>query len=76
MKYQFVGEGDGVPGLPHVISDEEAARLGLGEMLRAAIENGNYRAVSNEGEGVLREEIASSLRSSQRRAKGKEVNDD
>lgn len=27
-KYRFVGEGQGVPGLPHVITDEEAKAMG------------------------------------------------
>jgi len=42
MKYKFVGEGMGVPGLPHEISDEEAIEMGVVELLQAAIENGNY----------------------------------
>ena len=40
--YKFVGEGMGVPGLPHEITDEEAAELEVTELLVAAIENGNY----------------------------------
>ncbi len=43
MKYKFVGEGAGVPGLPHEITDEEAEMLGLKEFLAEAIRNGNYR---------------------------------
>jgi hypothetical protein len=43
-QYQFVGDGMGVPGLPHMISDEEAAELGVSELLMAAVENGNYQA--------------------------------
>ena len=42
MVYKFIGKGMGVPGLPHEISDEEAKRLGVGELLKAAIENGSY----------------------------------
>jgi hypothetical protein len=49
MNYKFVGEGMGVPGLPHVISDEEAEEQGLTELLRAAIENGNYQMMNAEG---------------------------
>ena len=41
--YEFTGDGAGVPGLPHVISEEEAEQLGLAGLLQAAIENGNYR---------------------------------
>lgn len=40
--YQFVGEGLGVPGLPHTISLSEAKHAGLLEILQAAIDNGNY----------------------------------
>ena len=42
-KYIYVGDGAGVPGLPHEITDEEAEALGLTELLEAAVENGNYR---------------------------------
>lgn len=42
MKYKFVGEGMGIPGLPHEITDEEAERLGVTELLAAAIANGSY----------------------------------
>ena len=47
MKYVFVGEGPGVPGLAHEISDEEAAAQGLTELLQAAIANGNYAPVAS-----------------------------
>lgn len=42
MEYKFIGEGAGVPGLPHEISDEEAESLGVTELLKAALENGSY----------------------------------
>lgn len=42
MKYKFIGNGMGVPGLPHEISDEEAEQLGVAELLRNAVSNGNY----------------------------------
>lgn len=45
--FRFVGKGAGVPGLPAVIGEDEAERRGLGDLLRAAIENGNY--VADEG---------------------------
>jgi hypothetical protein len=44
MEYKYVGEGAGVPGLPHQISDEEAEALGVTELLKAAVENGSYVA--------------------------------
>jgi len=40
--YKFIGEGEGVPGLPHEITDEEAAALGVSDVLKAAVENGSY----------------------------------
>lgn len=42
MKYKFVGNGMGVPGLPHEITDDEAKELGVVEILKDAIANGNY----------------------------------
>ena len=42
MEYKFVGEGTGVPGLPHVITDAEADALGVSEILKEAVKNGNY----------------------------------
>ena len=42
MKYKFVGDGTGVPGLAHEISDEEAKALGVTEILKEAVKNGNY----------------------------------
>ena len=42
MNYKYVGDGAGVPGLPHEISDEEAEALGVTELLMAALENGSY----------------------------------
>lgn len=35
-------KGDGVPGLPHEITDEEAKARGLDEILKAAVANGTY----------------------------------
>jgi len=42
-------KGAGVPGLPHVISDEEAEAQGLTELLLQAIENGLYSEQKTEG---------------------------
>jgi hypothetical protein len=41
-KYFYAGNGMGVPGLPHLVSDDEAAELGVLHILREAIENGSY----------------------------------
>ena len=40
--FVFVGDGLGVPGLPHRITLARALALNLSELLRAAIDNGNY----------------------------------
>lgn len=55
MKYQYVGDGLGVPGLPHQISEEEAKELGLESLLHDAIENGNYKPVND---GLKKESTA------------------
>lgn len=41
-KFQYVGEGLGVPGLPHEVTDEDAKRDGLEALLAEAIKNGSY----------------------------------
>ena len=45
-RYQFVGDGDGVGGLPQNVSQAEADALGVGDVLTAAIANGNYQVVA------------------------------
>lgn len=40
--YVFVGDGEGVPGLPHQVTVSEAEALGVADLLKAAIANGNY----------------------------------
>jgi hypothetical protein len=41
--YQFCGDGQGIPGLPHEISQAEADELGVGDVLKSAIEAGVYQ---------------------------------
>ena len=41
-EYKYVGNGMGVPGLPHLVSDDEAAELGVLHILNEAIKNGSY----------------------------------
>ena len=41
--YIFVGEGLGVPGLPHEIGQDEAERRGLTAQLDEAVEAGVYK---------------------------------
>lgn len=47
--YKFIGEGDGVPGLPHEVSETEAAQLGVTGLLKDAIGNGVYVEKSSSG---------------------------
>jgi len=44
-KYKFVGQGKGVPGLPHEVTLEQAESLGVSAILQEAIKNGNYQEV-------------------------------
>lgn len=41
-KYRFCGNGEGVAGLPHEVSEEEAYQMGLAAVLQAAIKLGHY----------------------------------
>lgn len=41
--YTYVGDGLGVPGLAHEITQEQADADGLGELLAQCIETGMYR---------------------------------
>lgn len=43
--FKFAGAGDGVPGLPHEVTDEQAAELGLTTLLRQAVEAGTFAEV-------------------------------
>ncbi len=42
MEYKFVGDGAGVAGLPHVVTEEEARELGVWELLQDAVRVGLY----------------------------------
>jgi hypothetical protein len=44
MKYKFAGNGVGVPGLPHVITDTQAKELGVEEILKQAVKAGTMTA--------------------------------
>lgn len=46
--YLYVGNGAGVPGLPHRISDDEAAAQGLTELLEDALAAGNYEKIGGK----------------------------
>lgn len=43
--FRFCGNGQGIPGLPHEVTAVQAKELGLLDVLKAAIQNGNYRPV-------------------------------
>lgn len=40
--YIYVGIGDGIPGMPHEITDEQAKADGLTPALLEAVKNGSY----------------------------------
>jgi hypothetical protein len=44
-EYEYQGDGAGVPGLPHRITDEQAEALGVAELLQQALKVGAYRKV-------------------------------
>jgi hypothetical protein len=45
-RFRFCGnDGEGIPGLPHLVSMGEAQALGLLDALQAALANGNYQPV-------------------------------
>lgn len=57
-KYRYVGEGQGVPGLPHEVTDEEAKALGnsgytdeagkpisMAQVLKAAVKAGTFKKI-------------------------------
>lgn len=50
-RYRFVGDGAGVPGLPHEIDEGEAERSGVSDLLQAAIANGNYEEITEVSDG-------------------------
>jgi hypothetical protein len=50
QKWHYRGDGQGVPGIPHVISREEAERLGMLDLLDAAIAAGVYVAAGEAGQ--------------------------
>ncbi len=46
--YKYIGDGAGIPGLPHEITDEEAAERGLSALLQDAIKAGAYKAADTQ----------------------------
>jgi hypothetical protein len=49
-KYRFCGNGQCVPGLPQELSLAQAQEMKVGELLEAAIANGNYQPVEPESD--------------------------
>lgn len=43
--YQYIGEGRGVPGLPHRLTDIDVQRLGVERLLADALKAKNYEVV-------------------------------
>lgn len=48
MKYEYVGSGQGVPGLPSPVSTQEANELGLGEVLKECVKEGLYKEIKKK----------------------------
>jgi hypothetical protein len=48
MQYKYIGDGAGIAGLPHVVTDEEAAAAGVTGILTAALKNGSYVSVETD----------------------------
>jgi 16S rRNA G527 N7-methylase RsmG len=45
-KFIYVGSGQGVPGLPHEITEQEAKDLGVKQLLDDAVKAGTYKKVA------------------------------
>ncbi len=52
MKYQFVGNGQGVPGLPNEVTDKQAEALGLTKVLAECVKAKLYKEVKSKPKGV------------------------
>jgi hypothetical protein len=50
-RYRYVGPGQGVPGLPHELDEEEARRLGVQTLLEEALGAKVYEPVSEKAKG-------------------------
>lgn len=46
-KFRYCGDGAGIVGLPHDVTEEEARALGVWDVLQAALKNGSYREVTD-----------------------------
>lgn len=49
-KYRFCGNGEGIPGLPHEISEQEAIQRGVIPQLELAIKSGVYIQIRSKTE--------------------------
>lgn len=52
--YKYIGDGAGIPGLPHAIPEDEAAEYGA--VFQSALEAGAYKLESSAGAGASRPE--------------------
>jgi hypothetical protein len=68
--YVFVGDGLGVPGLAHEITQEQAEVEGVGALLAECIEKGVYRALQNVPPGYS-ENVEVKLETGRKGRKGK-----
>ena len=47
-EYKYVGEGQGIPGLPNEISNARAKSLGVEQLLKDAIKAGVYKKLGSK----------------------------
>ncbi len=47
----FVGDGLGIPGIPHRVTEQDAEAMGVLHLLRVAIEHGSYVRASEVNNG-------------------------
>lgn len=51
--FVFVGDGLGIPGLPHRITQTQADALGLSSVLSEAIRNGIYAFIEPKSASII-----------------------
>jgi len=55
-RYRYAGSGQGVPGLPHELDDDEAERLGVKPLLAEALQAGLYKEISAKATAKIKAE--------------------
>jgi hypothetical protein len=50
-KYEYIGSGQGVVGLPSKLTDEEAKALGVEKLLEEAVKAGRFKKIGQTKSG-------------------------